>query len=74
MLTSLAALLIAACMSAPAPARAPRSLPQQSPAAVVEELLTADRAFSAAGGKTDLIAGLTAMFADSVTVPLSTGQ
>ena len=44
-------------------------LPQgRSPEMVVDELLAADRAFSAASVKTDLIAGLTPMFADDVVM------
>ncbi len=43
------------------------------PETVVDELLAADRAFSAASAKTDLISGLTAMLADDVTMPLPGG-
>ena len=39
---------------------------QVSPQAVVDELLAADRAFSAASAKTDLVTGLSAMFAADV--------
>ena len=44
-----------------------------TPQSVVDELLAADRAFSAASAKTDLVSGLTAMFAEDVvggTFPL----
>src|SRR5207245_5430626 len=41
---------------------------------VVDELLAADRGFSAASAKTDLVAGLTAMFADDVVIPMPPGQ
>ena len=37
-----------------------------SPQQVADELLAADRAFSAASAKTDLVSGLSAMFADDV--------
>jgi ketosteroid isomerase-like protein len=40
-----------------------------TPQSVVDELLTADRAFSAASAKTDLVSGLTAMFAEDVVIP-----
>jgi len=40
----------------------------------VDELLGADRAFSAASAKTDLVAGLTAMFADEVVIPSPPGK
>ena len=42
---------------------------QSSPQAVVTELLAADRAYSAASSKTDLISGLSAMFAADVILP-----
>src|SRR2546428_9713920 len=45
-----------------------------SPQTVVDELLAADRAFSAASAKTDLVSGLTAMFADDVAIPMPPGQ
>jgi ketosteroid isomerase-like protein len=45
-----------------------------SPQTVVDELLAADRAFSAASAKTDLVSGLTAMFADDVVIPMPPGQ
>jgi ketosteroid isomerase-like protein len=45
-----------------------------SPQAAVDELLAADRAFSAASAKTDLVAGLTAMFADAVVIPMPPGK
>jgi hypothetical protein len=61
-----AALLCAACVSPPgtAPSGA------ESPQAVVDELLAADRAFSAASAGTDLISGLSAMFAADVAMPV----
>ena len=45
-----------------------------SPKAAVDELLAADRAFSAASAKTDVVAGLSAMFADDVVMPVPSGQ
>ncbi len=45
-----------------------------TPQAAVDELLAADRAFSAASAKTDLVAGLSAMFAEDVTIPMPPGQ
>jgi ketosteroid isomerase-like protein len=45
-----------------------------NPQAIVDELLAADRAFSAASARTDLVTGLSAMFAPEVTMPLPTGQ
>ena len=43
---------------------------QTSPSAAVEELLAADRSFAAASAKTDLISGISAMFADNVVMPI----
>jgi ketosteroid isomerase-like protein len=45
-----------------------------SPQAAVDELLAADRAFSTASAKTDVVAGLSAMFADDVVMPVPSGQ
>src|SRR5260221_1315060 len=45
-----------------------------TPQSAVDELLAVDRAFAAASAKTDLVAGLTAMFADDVVIPMPTGQ
>jgi len=45
-----------------------------SPQSIVDELLAADRGFSAASANTDLISGLTAMFADDVVIPNPPGQ
>ena len=44
-----------------------------SPRAAVDELLAADRAFSAAAAKVDVTAGLSAMFADDVMMPTPGG-
>ena len=46
---------------------------QASPQAVADELLAADRAFSAASAKTDLVTGLSAMFAPDVIMPNPAG-
>ena len=40
-----------------------------APAAVAEELLAADRAFSAASEQTDVVAGLAPMLAEDVAMP-----
>jgi hypothetical protein len=45
----------------------------QTPQQIADELLAADRAFSAAGAKTDLISGLSAMFAADVAMPAPGG-
>jgi ketosteroid isomerase-like protein len=45
-----------------------------TPQAAVDELLAVDRAFSAASANTDLVSGLTAMFADDVVIPNPPGQ
>jgi ketosteroid isomerase-like protein len=45
-----------------------------TPQSAVDDLLATDRAFSAASAKTDLLAGLTAMFADDVIIPNPPGQ
>jgi ketosteroid isomerase-like protein len=44
-----------------------------SPRLIADELLAADRAFSAASAKTDLITGLSAMFAADVAMPAPGG-
>ena len=45
-----------------------------SPKAAVDELLAADRAFSAASANTDVVTGLSAMFADDVVMPVPGGS
>ena len=45
-----------------------------TPQSAVDELLAADRAFSAASAETDLVSGLSAMFADDVVIPNPPGQ
>jgi ketosteroid isomerase-like protein len=44
-----------------------------TPQQIADELLAADRAFSAASAKTDLITGISAMFADEVAMPAPGG-
>jgi ketosteroid isomerase-like protein len=46
----------------------------QTPQSAVDELLAADRAFSASSSRTDLVNGLTAMFGDDVVIPSPPGQ
>jgi ketosteroid isomerase-like protein len=46
---------------------------QPSPEGIVAELLAADRAFAVASAKTDLISGLSAMFATDVILPNPAG-
>lgn len=48
--------------------------PLPFPQEVVESLLAADRAFSKASGKTDAVAGLSAMFAEDVMMPAPGGH
>jgi ketosteroid isomerase-like protein len=45
-----------------------------TPQSAVDELLAADRAFSAASSTTDLVTGLTAMMAEDVVIPSPPGQ
>src|SRR3954454_5410060 len=45
-----------------------------TPRETLDELLAADRAFSAASAKIDLVAGLSAMFADDVVIPNPPGR
>lgn len=42
---------------------------QATPQSVVEKLLAADRAFSVASGKADVVNGLSAMFVEEVVMP-----
>jgi ketosteroid isomerase-like protein len=46
---------------------------QASPQTIAEELLAADRAFSVSSGKSDVVNGLSAMFADDVTLTYAGG-
>ncbi len=61
----IALFVVLAGMSSPVDARSPQSS--------ADELLAADRAFSAASAKTDLISGLSAMFAADIAMPAPTG-
>jgi len=45
-----------------------------SPQGAVDELLAADRAFSAASARTDVVTGLSAMFAPDITMPIPGGR
>lgn len=45
-----------------------------TPQSAVDELLAADRAFSAASAKTDLVTGLSAMFAADIVIPNPPGR
>lgn len=47
---------------------------QSTPSAALEALLAADRAYSAASARTDLVSGLAAMFADDVAMPAPPGR
>lgn len=57
----------------PASARMPTPGPQPAASAAVDALLAADRAFSDASSRTDVVTALTAMFADSVAMPVPPG-
>lgn len=52
----------------------PEQAPTPTPQAVADELLAADRAFSVASARTDVVSGLTAMFAEDVTLPAPPGR
>src|SRR5690606_20506568 len=67
-----AALLFSSACAAPPPPLSGASA--MDPGAVVDELLAADRAFSAASADTDLVSGLSAMFADDVVMPIPPGS
>src|SRR5476649_1178627 len=45
-----------------------------TPQSAVDDLLAADRAFSAASARTYLVTGLSAMFADDIVIPNPPGQ
>ncbi len=47
---------------------------EPTPQSAADELFAADRAFSAASARTDLISGLSAMFADDVVIPMPPGR
>jgi ketosteroid isomerase-like protein len=58
--------LAAAACSPPPPGDAG---PQRTAESVVTDLLAADRAFARASAQSDVVSGLSAMFADDVTIP-----
>jgi len=60
-------LLCTACASFPP---GPAGPADAAPQAIVEELLATDHAFAAASAKTDVVAGLSAMFAADVAMPI----
>ena len=65
------ALLVVACASTPSgmPSRA-----SDSPQIVMDELLAIDRGYSAASAKTDLVSGISAMFASDVAMAIPGGK
>jgi len=65
------ALFVAACTSMPSGAP---SRDSDSPQAAMDELLATDRAYSAASAKTDLVAGISAMFATDVAMSVPGGK
>jgi hypothetical protein len=66
--TAVALLTIAACASAPPGGSG------ADPQAALDGLLAADRAFAAASARTDLVSGISAMFAPDVVMPLPNGS
>lgn len=64
---------VAALLLAAACASVPRGGSAGDPRAAMEELLAADRAFAAASARTDLVSGISAMFAPDVVMPLPDG-
>jgi hypothetical protein len=66
-----AALLVAACTSMPTDK--PHSIPS-SPQAAMDELLAVDRAYSEASAKSDLVSGISAMFATDVAMAIPGGK
>src|SRR6185312_1591622 len=65
------ALFVAACTSMPSGAP---SRDSDSPQAVMDELLATDRSYSAASAKTDLVTGISAMFANDVAMSVPGGK
>jgi ketosteroid isomerase-like protein len=72
---ALAAILGLACSGHAAPGKTEEPSPAfaRAPAAVADELLAADRAFAAASGSTDIVAGLTRMLGPDVVMPVPGG-
>jgi uncharacterized protein DUF4440 len=64
------ALLVAACTSMPST----MSADNRSPQAALDELLATDRAYSTASAKTDLVSGISAMFATDVAMAVPGGR
>jgi hypothetical protein len=65
------ALLVAACASMPVGTPGLRG---QSPQAAMDELLATDRAYSAASASSDLVSGISAMFASDVAMAIPGGK
>jgi hypothetical protein len=65
---------VAALLATAACASAPRGGSAGDPRAALDGLLAADRAFSAASAGTDLVSGISAMFAPDVVMPLPNGS
>jgi len=66
-----AGLLVVACTSMPSGTPGSRS---GSPQAAMDELLSVDRAYSAASAKIDLVSGISAMFAADVAMAIPGGK
>jgi hypothetical protein len=65
------ALFVAACASAPTHTPAPDA---SSPRAAMDALSATDRAYSAASANTDLVSGISAMFANDVAMAIPGGK
>lgn len=68
------AALLAVCLCVAAPRAVTAQPGARSPQAVVDELLAADRGFSASGASADLVSSISAMFADDVVMPTPPGR
>ncbi len=66
-----AAWLVAACTSMPSGAPAPSG---DAPQIAMDKLLATDRAYSVASAKTDLVSGISAMFASDVAMAVPGGK
>lgn len=67
-----AALLVVACTSMPP--GVPPTTSGDSPQVAMDKLLATDRAYSAASAKTDLVSGISAMFAGDVAMSIPGGK
>jgi hypothetical protein len=67
------AVIVVALLAATACASAPNGGSGGDPQAVLEGLLAADQGFAAASARTDLVSGISAMFAADVVMPLPNG-